>query len=193
LFWHLSAQVTGVLITNGAGSEGTLSVPIKTANKSDLLVGVSLQSTVLTETKTKGRNGDTNLSVAEGRVNVCLTVDDGAHTDFAPDCVTFEMRKQTLETKLSGVLDCPGDDFCTITDDEEVNLLLETMSANHFNFVVRDLSSGDHTIEATITGSTSTSCATTDESCRAEVAVGPGAITVEQVRATNDDEGIVFD
>jgi len=194
-----SAQVIDVLITNGAGGEGTLAVPIKTANKSDLLVGVSLQSSVLTETKTKGRNGDVNLSVAEGKVNVCLTVDDGAHTDFAPDCVVFEMRKQTLETKLSGVLNCPGsdtdlvDDFCTIVDDEEVNLILETMSANHFNFVVRNVSSGDHTVKVTITGSTSTSCDTTDETCRAEVAVGPGSITVEEVRATNDGEGITFD
>lgn len=188
-----AAHVTGVLVTNGAGGEGTLTVPIKTANKSDLLVGVSLQSSVLTETKTKGRSGETNLSVAEGKVDVCIEIDGGAHTDFAPDCVTFEMRRQTLETKLSGVLTCPGDDFCEVTDDEEVNLLLETMSANHFNFVVRDLSSGNHTVTATITGSTDTSCATADETCRAEVAVGPGSITVEQVRATNDGEGIEFD
>lgn len=193
-----AANVTDVLITNGAGGEGYLNVPIKTANKSDLLVGVSLQSSVLTETKTKGRNGETNLAVAEGKVDVCLEVDGGAHTDFAPDCVTFEMRRQTLETKLSGVLTCPTadtvdvDDFCTITDDEEVNLLLETMSANHFNFVVRDLGPGDHLVRARITGSTSTSCTTDDESCRAEVAVGPGSITVEEVRATNDDTGIIF-
>ena len=194
-----AAHVTGVLITNGAGGTGTLNVPIKTANKSDLLVGVSLQSTVLTETKTKGKNGDTNLSVAEGKVWVCLEVDGGNHTNFAPDCVTFEMRRQTLETKLSGVLTCPTedtpdvDDFCTITDDEEVNLLLETMSANHFNFVVRDLGPGDHMVKANIFGTTDTDCATTDESCRAEVAVGPGSLTVEEVRATNDDGGIIFD
>lgn len=194
-----AAYVSDVLITNGAGGEGSLNVPIKTANKSDLLVGVSLQSSVLTETKTKGKNGETNLSVAEGKVWVCLEVDGGAHTDFAPDCVTFEMRRQTLETKLSGVLTCPTedtpdfDDFCTITDDEEVNLLLETMSANHFNFVVRDLGAGDHVVKAHVFGSTSTTCETTDESCRAEVAVGPGSITVEEVRATNDGTGIIFD
>lgn len=194
-----AAHVSGVLITNGAGGTGTLNVPIKTANKSDLLVGVSLQSSVLTETMTKGKNGDVNLSVAEGKVWVCLEVDGGAHTDFAPDCVTFEMRRQTLQTKLSGVLTCPTedtpdfDDFCTITDDEEVNLLLETMSANHFNFVVQNLSAGDHVVKAHVFGSTSTSCVTTDESCRAEVAVGPGSITVEEVRATNDGTGIIFD
>lgn len=193
-----SAQVTGVLITNGAGGEGYLDVPIKTANKSDLLVGVSLQSTVLTETKTKGKNGDTNLSTAEGKVDVCLEVDGGEHTDFAPDCVTFEMRKQELETKLSGIVECPTeddplvDDFCEVTDDEEIRLLLQTMSANHFNFVVRNLSSGDHVVTARITGSTDTTCETEDETCRAEVAVGPGALTVEEVRATNDGTGIEF-
>ena len=194
-----AAHVTGVLITNGAGGTGTLNVPIKTANKSDLLVGVSLQSSVLTETKTKGKNGDVNLSVAEGKVWVCLEVDGGAHTDFAPDCVVFEMRKQTLTTSLSGVLTCPtgdnleADDFCTITDDEEVSLLLETMSANHFNFVVRNVGSGNHVVRANIFGTTSASCTTLDESCRAEVAVGPGSITVEEVRATNDGTGIIFD
>jgi len=193
-----AAQVTGVLITNGTGGTGSLNVPIKTANKSDLLVGVSLQSSVLTETKTKGKNGDTNVSVAEGKVWVCLSVDGGTFTDFAPDCVTFEMRKQTLTTKLSGIVTCPtvdnpeADDFCQITDDEEVSLLLETMSANHFNFVVRNLTPGDHTVTATVYGSTSTDCTTTDESCRAEVAVGPGSITVEEVRATNDGTGISF-
>lgn len=188
-----AAHVTGVLISNGAGGVIPLDIPIKTANKSDLLVGVSLQSSVLTETKTKGRNGDTNLSVAEGMVRVCLSVSGVDAVDISPNCVTFEMRRQTLETKLSGVLDCPGDDFCTIVDDEEVNLLLETMSANHFNFVVRNVSSGDHTVTATITATTDTSCVTFEESCRAEVAVGPGSITVEEVRAVNDGTGIIFD
>ena len=74
-----------------------------------------------------------------------------------------------------------------------MNLLLETMSANHFNFVVRNVGPGDHVVKATVVGSTDLSCATTDESCRAEVAVGPGSITVEEVRATNDGTGIIFD
>lgn len=186
-----AAEVTGVLVSNPAGGTGYLDVPIKTANKSDLLVGVSLQSSVLTETKTKGKNGEVSTSVAQGTVEVCLEVDDGAFTDFAPDCVTFEMRKQTLTTKLSGVLTCPGDNFCSVTDDEEVNLLLETMSANHFNFVVRNLTPGDHTITAEITGTTYTNCSGND-GCSAQVAVGPGSITVEEARATNDGTGISF-
>ena len=152
----------------------------------------------MTETKTKGRNGDTNLSVAEGSVEVCLEV-SGDYEALAPGCVVFEMRRQTLETKLSGVLDCPTgdttdvDDFCTIVDDEEVNLLLETMSANHFNFVVKNVGPGEHIVTATITGATDTSCFSTGEDCRAEVAVGPGSITVEEVRATNDGTTILFD
>lgn len=194
-----AAHVTGVLISDPMGGVSALNIPIKTANKSDLLVGISLQSSVLTETKTKGRNGDTNLSVAEGMVQVCLTVSGVDAANIAPGCVVFESRRQTLETKLSGVLTCPAfdtadvDDFCSITDDEEVNLLLETMSANHFNFVVRNVSSGNHTVSVTITATTSTSCTTFEESCRAEVAVGPGSITVEEVRATNDGNGIIFD
>jgi len=195
-----SANVTGTLITTGDGGTGDLIVPIKTANKSDLLVGVSLQSTVVTDTTAKGKNGEVSTSVAEGEVAVCLSVDDGAHTDLAPDCVVFEMRRQTLETKLSGVLTCTAtdaggnvdfDDFCYVSDDEYVRLLLETMSANHFNFVVRNLGPGDHTITATVAGTTSTNCSGNDV-CAADVAVGPGSITVEEVRATNDDSGIVF-
>ena len=185
-----ATHVTGVLVSDPLGGVSALNIPIKTANKSDLLVGVSLQSSVLTETKTKGKNGDTNLSVAEGMVQVCITVSGVDAANIAPACVVFESRRQTLETKLSGILTCPAsdtpdvDDFCSITDDEEVNLLLETMSANHFNFVVRNVSSGNHTVSATITATTHTDCTTFEESCRAEVAVGPGSITVEEVRST---------
>ena len=109
------------------------------------------------------------------------------------------MRRQTLTTVLSGVIECPTvddplvDDFCEIVGDEEVSLLLETMSANHFNFVVKNVASGYHTVTATVTGSTDLACSTADESCRATVAVGPGSITVEEVRATNDGSTIVFD
>jgi hypothetical protein len=193
-----AANVSDVLITNGAGGSGSLNIPIKTANKSDLLVGVSLMSTILTETKTKGRNGDTNFAAAEGKVDVCLTI-TGEYEDLAPGCVTFEMRRQELTTVLSGVLDCPTgdtpdfDDFCTIVDDEEVSLLLKTMSANHFNFVVKNVRPGVHTVTATVTGSTDLTCDTALEDCGAEVAVGPGSITVEEVRATNDGTTIIFD
>lgn len=193
-----AAHVTDVLFTAGADGSGSLHIPIKTANKSDLLVGVSLQSAVVTETKTKGKNGDLNISTAEGKVDVCLTV-SGEYEDLAPGCVTFEMRRQTLTTVLSGVIECPTvddplvDDFCEIVGDEEVSLLLETMSANHFNFVVKNVASGYHTVTATVTGSTDLACSTADESCRATVAVGPGSITVEEVRATNDGSTIVFD
>ena len=37
-------EIDGVIISDGAGGVGSLHIPLKTANKSDLLVGVSLQS-----------------------------------------------------------------------------------------------------------------------------------------------------
>lgn len=190
-----AARVTGVIVatvSDGTDGGGTLTIGIKTANKSDLLVGVSLQSTVLTDTTTKGKNGETSTSVAEGVVTVCLAVSGVSAADIAPDCVTFESRKQTLQTKLSGIVTCPGDNFCSITDDEIIRLLLETMSANHFNFVVRNVSSGNHTVTATITAETDVNCSGNDL-CAASVAVGPGSITIEEVRATNDGDTIIFD
>jgi hypothetical protein len=61
------------------------------------------------------------------------------------------------------------------------------VGSHHFNFVAEDLASGEYIVQVDI-------CADTDTvgDADAEVVVGPGSLTVEKVRATNTNDGIVF-
>ncbi len=93
---------------------------------------------------------------------VCVEVDD-SDAAIEPDCVTLAKRSQTLNSVLGGVIEScedtctfsdngtptdSSDDFCDGTGDgiitlafectvteEEIELILDTTSANHFNFV----------------------------------------------------------
>lgn len=75
--------------------------------------------------------------------------------------------------------------------DEEIELILDTMAAHHFNFVIQNLSSGDHTIEVQVKIETSGTKGEGDY--EAYAGVGRGSLTIEQVRATNSPDGISFD
>lgn len=182
-----------------------LKASIKTANKKDLLIGVSLETGLYTETSVKGKGGDKGTSTAEAGIFVKVEVDgQQADPEVSPTEVIFDERLQELTATLGGVLsDCEdlnGDgiisvDECTLTD-EEIGLILKTMSAHHFNYVARDLPSGDHEITVHVLGTTDTTSvtegdATTEES--ATVTVGRGSLTVEEVRAINQEGGIVFE
>lgn len=142
---------------------------------------------------------------------MCVEVDSqNSAPDVHPDCVTFDYRSQTLNTVLGGVIrTCEDagtfstDGQCTLLDaaldgvinvlcecvvtDEEIELILDTMSAHHFNFVARDLSSGIHEISVLVEG---TITETTDAD--AMVGIGNGSLTVEEVKAVNSGAGIEF-
>jgi len=199
------------------GPTKILDIDIKTANKKDLLIGVSLETSILTRTKAKGKNGSADSESASGAITVCVEVDgQNSDPDVAPDCVTFDKRVQTLNTVLGGVIEScedtctfndngtpsnSADDFCDgepdgiitvafecVVTDEEIELILDTMSAHHFNFVARDLGPGDHEISILVSGTTGNS--STDSS--ATIGIGQGSLTVEEVRAVNDGTGIEF-
>ena len=76
---------------------------------------------------------------------------------------------------------------CVVTD-EEIEFILDTMAAHHFNFVAKDLGPGDHEISVLVSGTTGKS--SLDSS--ATIGVGQGSLTVEEVRAVNDGTGIEF-
>lgn len=108
--------------------ESALKVP---GSKKDLLIGVSLQSSLLTDTLAKGKNGSTDSQTACASVDVTVLIDG---MEAAPGPVRFEHRCQTLNTVLGGVIDSCTDGSgggvldgtidvdveCTVTD-EEIN------------------------------------------------------------------------
>jgi hypothetical protein len=205
--------------------EETLSTTMKVSNKKDLLIGLSLQTGLYTDTTVKGKGGVEDSSEAFASISAqILLYKDGSATPLVgnpqPEMVVYDSRKQHLRAILGGYLDCadngtwtvdysdPATPVCVKTSDtldgkitfpcecgtelldEEIQLILETMGAHHFNFVARNLEQGDYEIVVKI-------CRLTDVDeenafADAKLMVGPSSLTVEQVRATNTDDGIVF-
>lgn len=147
-------------------TDTVLSTGIKTANKKDLMIGVSLQSGLYTDTTVKGKNGSSEKAGAMAGVKVKVIVRDknGVSVPVYPSEVVFASRVQELTAVLGGVIEkcdvsvdlTTGEgeiviaDDCTVTE-EEIGLMLSTTSANHFNFVAPDMESGDHTVDVEAT------------------------------------------
>ena len=67
---------------------------------------------------------------------------------------------------------------------ESLELLLDTMNANAFNFILPDLTSGTHTIEVQARINLE---ATADQgSAQSRAYLGKGSVTVEEVRMVKD-------
>ncbi len=114
--------------------------------------------------------------------------DTGTFTvDPATDLCEETVDPATGDSIPDGVLTVQCE--CVVTD-EEIELILDTMSAHHFNFVAANLTPGDHPVKVQV-------CIETDAnwgngSASALAGVGQGSLTVEQVRATNSPDGIEF-
>src|SRR5207237_4685655 len=91
------------------------------------------------------------------------------------------------ELNGDGIIDVATEGVVT---DEMINLILETMAAHHYNFVVANLSSGVHRVELQCKIGTASGAIAGTASAMA--GVGRGSLTVEQVRATNLPGGIQF-
>lgn len=147
-----------------------LQTKVKTADRKDLLIGVSLQSGTYTAAKSNGNNGSTEQAGPMTAIEVHVKI-DGQRAD--PDTVIFAKSAQELTAELGGVIQkctpvCSTgltyDDIgnlsgsvitckdiiiakdCVVTD-EEIGLMLSTTSANHFNFMAPNLEAGEHTVE----------------------------------------------
>jgi uncharacterized protein YpuA (DUF1002 family) len=196
-----SAQVSNVSLvpsTSSAQWTPVLRTTIKTPNKKDLLIGASFETALYTQTQVKGKLGSTDTSSASATLEVRLLIDGRPNAAY-PSEVVYDKRAQTLSATLGGVIsrcqDLNGDGIidvateCDVTD-EMIELILHTMAAHHYNFVVANLSSGVHTVEVEVRVGTSTGA--TAGSASAMAGVGRGSLTVEEVRATNSPDGIEF-
>lgn len=181
-----------------------LSQEIKTANQKDLFIDVSLECGNYTDTRVKSRDGVEDISSATSGVRVRVLVDglsalpdsglalDGGLPDGqtpAGSGVTFCSRLQTLSATLQGILECEADDVipddCLVTE-EEIALLVSTLSANSFNFVAPDLASGNHVVEVQAMGIVDASAV--DGNANAQAFAGAGSVTIEEVRMIRGEQ-----
>lgn len=194
-----SAQVSSVALvdkTDNLGWSKVLETTLKTPNKKDLLIGASFETGLYTQTLVKSSAGIKDTSNATAGLKIRVLIDG---VEAKPGEVIFDKRSQTLSATLGGYytncVDDNGDGIIDVMTEclllpEEIELILDTMAAHHFNFVLANLLSGDHKIvvEAAIDSSTSAQ----NGSASATALVGKGSLTVEEVRATNAPDGITF-
>ncbi len=200
LEWSEEADWTTILTQN-----------IKTPNKKDLIIDVSLETGLYTLTLVKSKRNDEgdpdwDSSTAHARIMVRVGVDGNYATVPAgeaqeagvafPRAVTFNEREQTLSAKFMGIFtgDClivdPDTGEVTIDyaclEPEELELILSTISANSFNFVVADLTPGNHviTVEARII----TNGEAEEGEYEARAMVGQGCVVIELVRMVKDED-----
>ena len=184
---------------------------IKTPNQKDLIIDVSLETGLYTRTLVKSKRnyeGDPawDSSTAHAKVMVRVgvdgnytTVDPGVAQEAGvafPRAVTFNEREQTLSAKFMGIFtaDClivdPDTGAVTLNytclEPEELDLILNTLSANSFNFVVADLTPGNHiiTVEAKIIANG----AAEEGKYEAMAMVGQGSVVIELVRMVKAED-----
>ncbi|MGW8179834.1 MAG: hypothetical protein ACWGQW_13900, partial [bacterium] len=174
-------------------------------NNKEFLVGGSGVSLLATLTKASSKGGSKGTATAEAGLMVRIVMDpvtsnagaDG--TVASPGAIVFDRRLQELSATLEGqIADClvlvdtngdgiPDDiqldEECVLP--ETIELLQETQSANHFNFILPDVSQGTHRIEfqamATNLESTDGVCLDLepgDCSAQATAMLGPISLTV---------------
>lgn len=195
------ANITLIESTDDAEWTTILSNQIKTANQKDLFVDVSLECGLYTQTLVRSKGGVKDTSTAEAAIKVRVLVDS---EPAYPGVVVFSRRMQQLSATLQGIIsgdalvlvDTDGDgipDKIEINEElltpEEIELILDTMSANSFNFVLNDLTPGVHVIAVQAMVSTDTEVQ--KGSASALATVGKGSVTVEQVRLIKDEDILI--
>ncbi|MBT8038730.1 MAG: hypothetical protein HKO99_11345 [Xanthomonadales bacterium] len=184
-------------------ADGFTLATIKVPQDKELLVGVSAEVLLVTDTSVKGKAGGSARAVAYSAARVTVgacPVDEGpsdACVVAAPGGVTLNDRIQVLDATLGGALtdctDANGDgiisvDECTLTD-EEIGLVLDTLSSHHFNFVLPDMNQGEYDIVA-LFGTEACNDISSDGDAEAMAfavaGIGKYMLTVQQVRATKN-------
>ena len=161
-------------------------VTIKMPSQKDLLISVSLECGLYTNTLVKSKGGISDTSQAMGAIQVRALV-DGRPAD--PGEVVFSRRSQTLTATLQGIIgnlacfpdgvfnpDAPG---CVLTE-EQVGLVLDTLDANGFIFALANVGVGNHNI--VVQASVQTSTSTQSGSASAQALIGKGSLVVDDVR-----------
>ncbi len=182
---------------------------IKTPNQKDLFIGVSLESGLYTRTLVKSKRNyegdpDWDTSTAHAQIDVRVVIDEGTADEriASPSDVVFNMREQELSAKFMGIFtgaslivteDENGDHTVTIDYDslepEELDLILDTMSANSFNFVMDQLTPGVHTIS--VQAKIDVNGSAEEGEFEAKAMIGNGSVIIEVVRMIQSAEWLI--
>ena len=174
-----------------------LSNVIKTPNQKDLFIDVSLESGLYTQTLVKSKLGTWDTSMARAVIEVRVLLDKGTDNqrEAYPGWVVFASREQTLSAKFQGmILPCLTVDPDTheiivdpeCVEPEELELILDTMNANSFNFILDDVPQGTHTIS--VIAMIHTTGSVQEASFTANATIGKGSVTVEEVRMIKGED-----
>lgn len=163
---------------------------IKTPNQKALFIDVSLECGLYTLTKVKSKNAVEDTSTSMAAILVRVLVDDN---EAYPGEVVFARRSQTMTAKFQGIiqgcLELNGNGGVVINqscvENETLELILDTMSANSFNFVADNFTSGVHNVKVQVKIETS---ADIEDKTEAFANVGLGSVTVEEVRLIKDED-----
>ncbi len=205
----VTAMVGGInlLTASTDGSQGespwvmVMENTLHTSSQKDLFVDVSLEVGLYTNTfvadggSDDGGNGNggggnkKSTSTASAAIKVKVLIDG---VEAMPGEVVFGSRTQTLEANFQGfIADClildpetgeiELDEECV--DPETLSLVLETMHAASFNFLLADPGVGMHSIQVLCQSVITTATEGNDDnSAEASALVGKGSVTVEKVR-----------
>lgn len=189
---------TQELDTNGEPKWTTLlSNTIHTSNQKSLFVDVSLECGLYTQTLVKSKGGNRDTSSATASIQVRVLVDGEA---AYPGNVVFASRMQELSAVFQGLLTDAEGNVClsadpdtgniTIDEDclqpEELELILDTMTANSFNFITSPLESGVHSID--VQARINTGASFQEGDAEGVATVGKGCFTVEEVRLIQNED-----
>jgi len=187
---------------------------IKTPQDKDLFIDVSLECGLTTDTKVMSKKLVRAMATAEAIVEVRVLVDSipVAVNGEGDSEITFARREQTLIAEFAGDFsECMTADLVTgavtvdwaCADPEMLQLILDTMQANSFNFVVLDLDAAEHTVQIqaklSYEASGNLQQETIDDAtvtmaeglAFAKAYLGNGSVTVETVRMIKAEDVIV--
>ena len=155
---------------------------------------MALQCGLVTDTTVKSHSGKTDGATAKSHISVRIKVTYDGETDPVYALpgdeflgVTYCSRVQTLEAKFAG-LNCTADANGKVTcvDPEELRLLLSTLNANAFNYIITGVPVGTHTVEVQARAKTNAGTFGTElGSASAEAFVGLGSLFVDEVQLIN--------
>jgi len=162
-----------------------------------LWISASLETALLTGTSVTGGTGTKQSSTASGSIVVTPEVlaPSGLPVRVWPEYVTFDSRLQTLTANLSGCLtnSVGGLPVVTCTDSESVSLLLSTMSAHSYNFLVENWGTGTYTVKLHVAARAEASSSSIVASSRVAVGVRVGNLGISLVQVQTPFNSLCFD
>ena len=206
---------SGVTNNGDTGWTPLFTQDIKTPTGKELFINVSLECGLTTDTFVMSKKLARAIAEAEAIVEVRVVVDGVAvpvNGNTEPDTdITFARRHQTLIAEFAGdisgcmTINEEGEiviDWACV-DPETLQLILDTMQANSFNFIVPNLIAGTHTVQIQAKLSYEASgnleqdeiddaiVTMAEGKAFAKAYLGNGSVTVEVVRMIKDEDVVV--